>query len=466
MSARAMKRDALRDVVLKVGMAAAMLRMGGSFGAGVLALRAALVGLAMVSSAMINPGAMAQTVAITNGKVVIGGEAEILDNATLVFQGERITAVGTGIVPPADARVIDAAGKWVTTGIFAPASQVGLVEIEAESATDDSDGASEYFSTALTIADGFNPNASTIAATRIEGVTRAALTPSAGDVMFSGQGALVDHSGAGDSVLDPSAFMLVRFGAGGARQAGGSRAASWAYFRAALTDARGFPGRFFSHKEGDALDRADAGAFAPYARGLKPIVIEANRASDLRQVIALGADQPVLQLIILGGAEAHLVADGLADADIPVILDPLNALPASFDQVGARHDAAKILVDAGVTIAFYPDTSGLTHQVRLLPQHAGVAVAHGLGWAEAFNAITLNPAKIFGVGRDYGSLEIGKVADVVVWDGDPLEVMSAPDMVFIAGVEMPMVSRQTKLRDRYLALPDGGWTLPLAYTRP
>jgi imidazolonepropionase-like amidohydrolase len=143
------------------------------------------------------------------------------------------------------------------------------------------------------------------------------------------------------------------------------------------------------------------------------------------------------------------VAGELAAAKIPVILNPLDNLPESFDAVGATLENAARLQRAGVKIAFSLDDPE-PHNMRKVRQAAGIAVAHGLPWDEALAALTRNPAEILGVATGNGSLARGRPADLVLWSGDPLEVTTLADRVFIQGEAQPMRSRQTELRDRYL----------------
>ncbi|MEM1151511.1 MAG: amidohydrolase family protein, partial [Pseudomonadota bacterium] len=281
-----------------------------------------------------------------------------------------------------------------------------------------------------------------------------------GDI-FAGRGFVADTSSDHDSILDDNAFVLIRMGEAGAEAAGGSRPAAWARLRAALSDARTFPARFLAHNEGDALTRVDAQAFGEASRGQQLILIEAHRASDLRRIIAFSGEFPELSLAIVGGDEAWMVADELAEARIPVIVDPFQNLPASFEQLGATGENAKRLIEAGVITAF-AHLGDNTHQARLVLQSAGNAVANGVSHDDAMAAITVIPALIFGM-EDVGTIEPGAVADVVVWDGDPLEVMSAPTHIFIGGVPQSLESRQTRLRDRYLGLDSG--EVPFAYKR-
>ena len=179
-------------------------------------------------------------------------------------------------------------------------------------------------------------------------------------------------------------------------------------------------------------------------------LLESVKESDIRELIRFKRANPALKFVIHGGAEAWLVADELARAKIAVILDPLVNLPDRMERLAARADNAALLHRAGVTFAIAPGPGTVdAHQARLVLQLAGNAVANGLPWDAAFAAVSKAPADIFGVGAEIGTLAAGRTADVVIWDGDPLEVASAPTAVFIAGRDMPLVSRQTRLRDRY-----------------
>ncbi|MBL8530509.1 MAG: amidohydrolase family protein [Hyphomonadaceae bacterium] len=268
--------------------------------------------------------------------------------------------------------------------------------------------------------------------------------------MFGGSGGMYSLSGAGDSHCAPPAFMVAELGEAGATRTGGSRAAVWPAFEAALRDAREYPGRYRSGQGGAVLNEIDAAALQPFARGQGMFLVHAERAADIRQLIAFKRANPSLRFAIHGGAEAWQVAEDLARAGIPVIVDPLQNLPDRFERLASRSDNAALLHAAGVRIALAPSPGTVdAHQARLVLQLAGNAVAHGLTWDAAFAAVSRGPAEIFGVGDRLGRLERGYLADVVIWDGDPLNVTSAPAVVLIEGQEQPLVSRQTRLRDRY-----------------
>jgi imidazolonepropionase-like amidohydrolase len=415
--------------------------------------------LSAAAAATLTLGAGAQNIAITNAKVWTGTDAGTLENANIYISNGEISGLGVNFAPPSGTELIDAEGNWVTPGIFSAFSRTGIVEVGAEDSTNDTNAAGSPFSVALRAADGFNPAATPVDVTRIEGVTRIAVAPSTGGSMIAGQGFLADTSGDADSISDDRAFVFIDLGEGGAGLAGGSRSAAWAALRGAFADARGYPARFMAHNEGDTLTRADAQAFGRAVRGQQLILISAHRASDLRLVMDLKQENPNLNLAIVGADEGWIVADELAAANIPVIVDPFQNLPASFSQLGATSKNAERLIAAGVPTAFsYLGDNG--HQARLVLQSAGNAAANGVGFDDAMAAMTTVPAAIFGVDNS-GTIERGSTADLVIWDGDPLEITSAPVAVFIDGEVQSLESRQTKLRDRYLELDES--EKPLAY---
>ena len=402
--------------------------------------------------------AAAQTIVVGNGRVVTNTSAGVIENGVVVIRDGEIVAVGgQGEFTDTEAvTTIDANGGWITPGLFHPHTQLGLVEVGLEGSTRDNAADDSPFTAALDVADGFNPSGNHIDEARSEGVTRFAVHPSTGSAIIAGRGALADSSGEPDSLFATRRFMLVDLSSSGASTAGGARTAAWAFLRSAIEDARFYPGRFMAHHEGDAIDRYDAAAMVGVVRGEIPLVMIMDRASDIRRALAFAEDYPSIRIIIAGAAEAHLVADALAAASVPVIYDPMRNLPDSFDTLASTNEGAAILHAAGVQTAFTTMGSDLYWNPRLLPQHAGIAVAHGANWSDAFRSITLTPAEIFGVGDRYGALAAGYAADVVVWDGDPLEVMSAPTAVVIDGEVQDLSTRQTRLRDRYATLAREG----------
>ena len=410
--------------------------------------RAALLTSAAVLSAL--PAMAADSFAIINTKVVTNTQAGIIDGATVIVQDGKIQAIGktdtSDAAPKANGTtILDGSEMWVTPGIFSSFSQTGMVEVSQESATNDTGADDAISSAALRAADGFNPNSTVVSATRAEGITHGVIAPDPGKSLLGGIGALVDMTGNMDSVDNDSAFAYAALGSYGARKSGGSRSASMSKLRSALKDASR---RYGSPDDGDSVSRMDAAALAPVATGRMPLMVAADRASDIKAAMDLKTEFPKLKLIIIGGAEAWMVTDAIKAAGAKVLIDPTESLPASFDQLGTRLDNAQRLQAAGVDYAFIARTADFSHNARLLPQHAGNAVANGLPWDSAFKAITLSPARMFGR-PELGSLSVGQTANLVVWDGDPLEVMSAPTRVVIEGERQSLESRQSKLASRY-----------------
>lgn len=361
----------------------------------------------------------------------------------MLVRDGRIAAVGTDLNTDGLA-VIEARNRPLTPGFFGGLTAIGLMEVPAEQATDDatiSFGApawQQQWRPELDVTLAFNPRSTLLPVTRMEGLTWAMLGPSS-DAIISGQGAAVTLDGRYDATLEGSRSLFVRWDAGASGNAG-SRAALYMLFQQAIREARAttVPG------EGALLHAAGREALIPYLAGGRT-VFYVERAADIRQLIAF-ATRNGMRPVIAGGAEAWIVADELARANVPVILNPLDNLPSSFDQIGAKLDNAARLQRAGVRIAF---SSGDVHNARKIRQLAGNAVAHGLPWDEALAAVTATPAEIFGLGAKRGRIAVGQAADLVLWDGDPLEVTSLADQVWIGGREVEMRSRQTQLRDRY-----------------
>jgi imidazolonepropionase-like amidohydrolase len=181
----------------------------------------------------------------------------------------------------------------------------------------------------------------------------------------------------------------------------------------------------------------------------RPLVMKVDRASDIRQVLAFAKREQLPNVVITGGAEGWRVAPELAAAKVTVVVDPLANLPQNFDAVGATLENAARLHAAGVEVAFML-ANAEPFYVRKLREAAGVAVAYGLPWDAALAAITRVPAEAFGVADRVGVLETGRPADLVLWSGDPLEVTTWAEKVWIGGRAQPERSRQTELRDRYL----------------
>jgi imidazolonepropionase-like amidohydrolase len=398
------------------------------------------------------PGiATAGTIAITNAEIHTLGRGGVIAHGTLLIRDQRIEAIGANLALPPGAQVIDAGGKPVTPGLFAAYTSLGLKEIDGVEESDDSAAKKPRYSAALDVADAFNPRSTLIPVNRIEGLTRAATAPASADggSLISGQGAVISLGSLSQWLVKPKAAMYAQLGETGASLSGGSRTTAWAALREAFDDVRRAGAPRVNPEHPSQLTEEDIEALRPVLAGEEPLVLYLNRASDILAALKF-ADDNGIKLIVRGGAEAWLVAQPLAEHQVPVILDPRLDLPQHFESLAARADAATLLQKAGVLLAFALDDDFATHNARNVRQLAGNAAAQGMDHEAALAAITLNPARIYGVDNTLGSLEAGKIADVVLWDGDPLETTSFPRAVFIEGREVPAISRQTELRDRYL----------------
>ena len=402
--------------------------------------------------------AAAATTAITGGKVHTVGPQGTIENATILIVDGRIEAVGDDVEVPAGAETIDAAGKIITPGLFSPFGQLGLVEVGMSAGPSDYAQRGSQFTAGFDVADAYNPRSSLIAINRIEGVTRAVVAPMPGYPNESGAGHVLAGLAAivnlgDDNALDRRAVaMVVALGEYGAALSGGTRTAAWLTLRNALDEALDYREHKSDFERGMRRDYVhsmnDLEALQGVINGNTPMIVGVDRASDIEVLIELVNEYGVTA-IISGGAEAWMLASELATAGIAVIAGPSANLPGNFDRINARLGSASILIDAGVKVAI-ADADAQTHNARNLTQSAGNAVALGLDWDAALRAITLSPAEIYGMAATTGSIEPGKAADIVIWPGDPLELTNYPEQVFINGEAMPMVSRQTLLRDRYL----------------
>lgn len=429
--------------------------------------------VAGILAALLATPLAAQTVAITNAKLVIGDGSAPIERGTVVIVDGRVASAGAGAAVPAGAKVIDAEGKWVSPGLVAGFTRLGIIEVDGVSQTDDSSANKSDFSAALDVAPAVNPKATPIAINRAEGITRAVVAPETGKTIFAGQGAVIDLGADADAVMRPRAFQFVEFGEDAARTAGGSRPAAYAMFRDALLEARAFgrnPVQTGGMITDGMLTKLDAAALAPMVEGRVPMLVHVERASDILAMLDLKREFPALKIVLVGASEAWMVAPQIAAAKVPVLASALADLPASFEALAATQSNIGRLQAAGVVVGIGMINDDEARQARLIKQYAGNLVAltrvpgaSGLDWGQAFAAISSRPAEALGMDGEIGSLRPGRRGDVVIWDGDPLELSSAPLMVMVDGVEQPLANRQTKLRDRYMSPTEGA--LPKAYER-
>jgi imidazolonepropionase-like amidohydrolase len=450
--------------------------------------------------------ALAQTYAITGGTVALGDGSDPIEGGTVVVRNGRIVAAGRGVAVPAGAQAIDATGKWVTPGIVAGFSRVGLAEVDAVGGSNDVSASNSPFSAAIDVAPAINPRAAAISISRASGVTRAVVAPGSSRSIFAGQGAVIDLGADMNPITRARAFQFVEFGEAGSERAGGSRAAGFVLFRNALREARdisrfspGISGGGGGQREPRASDqrdlpleevptpntnpllgsnvnrpqdvlltRFDAAALVPVLTGRQLLLVHVERGSDILQVLGLKREFPNLRLVLVGATEGWTVADQIRASGVSVIANALVDLPASFEQLAATQSNFGRMRAAGISVAMGTINEDETRQVRVSRQNAGNLVAltkvpgaTGLSWGEALASITSRPAEVLGLGGEIGSLRPGRRADVVIWDGDPLETTSIPQFVMIDGVQQPLDNRQTKLRDRYRTVTEGN--LPNAY---
>jgi hypothetical protein len=382
----------------------------------------------------------------------------------------------------------------VTPGVVAGFSRIGLLEVDAVDATNDTQAATSPFSAAIDVAPAINPQASSIAISRAAGVTRAVVSPSTARSIFAGQGAVIDLGGDMNPITRARAFQYIELGEEGAAEAGGSRASAHVLLRNALREARDLrlpvgargPARTPStappedlsenpyilsgtqRSDDVLLTRFDAAALVPVLQGRQLLLVHAERASDILQVLALKQEFTNLRIVLVGATEGWRVAQQIAAANVPVIANALVDLPASFEQLSATQSNIGRMRAAGVNVAIGMINDDEARQVRLSTQYAGNLVAigrvpghTGLTWSQAFAAISSGPAEALGLGGEIGSLRPGRRGDVVIWDGDPLELATGVDAVWIDGVAQSLENRQTRLRDRYRRPQEGA--LPHAY---
>lgn len=416
-------------------------------------IRPLLGALALILSSQ----AAAETVAIVDARLITMGPAGEVARGTVLIRDGRIVAAGPGVAVPAGTRVIDGKGGVVTPGFIQADSSLGAVEVSQVPTSADRATHSAGISAGFDISYGLNPDSILLPVSRLAGITHAVTTPLYDDrrgreLQFSGQAAVIDLAQQPDMVTRPRVAMVLEMGEGGAERAGGARGSAIVQLKATLADVRHFARNRAAYDRGagrpQPLSRIDLEALVPVVEGKMPVIVKVDRASDIVEMLGVAREEG-LRIILDGAAEGWRVAPQIAAAGVPVIVDPLANLPRSFSELGATEENAARLDAAGVTVIIKTG-SGVAHRARELRYGAGNAVAWGLPYAAAVAAITINPARVFGVANRIGSLDAGKEADLVLWNGDPLEPLSQPQAVFVKGIQMPLTARPLDLRDRYM----------------
>jgi imidazolonepropionase-like amidohydrolase len=400
-----------------------------------------------------------EIVAITGGTIYPVSGPKI-ENGTIVLSDGVITAIGANVAIPANARRIDATGKWITPGLVATATSLGVTEIGAVRDTrDGSARGKDNIAAAFRVWDAFNPQSVSLPVARQDGgITTVGVMPSGG--MVAGLGAVFDlRDGAtAEGMLRKAPVAMVATLDNAASANTGSRAEALARLRTLLRDAMQFDLNRLRYDAGSMRElsatRADLDAMQLVLKGTIPLVINVDRASEILNVIALGREFRI-RVVINGGAEAWSVASQLAAARVPVLTGAMNNIPESFAALGQRQENLGLLRAAGVQVAIVGNGAGGEDgfNVRNLRYEAGSAVAYGMSWDDALRAITLAPAEILGVSDRVGSLAVGKVANVVIWSGDPFEYSTQPERVFVGGKDTRVMTRQEQLTQRYRQLP-------------
>jgi hypothetical protein len=418
--------------------------------------------LALIATLLAASGiASAQDFVIRNATVHTATARGTLHNVDVLVKNGRIAAVGNSLAA-GDAQVVDAQGKPLTPTLFGGISDIGVEEVSGESATVDetlalgANAADMRVRPEFDVTLAYNPDSVLVPVARVEGIgwTMLSAGTRAGGSLIGGQGGVVRLDGSLDAI-GPRA-LFVTLGGDGADLSGSSRAAQWMLLDQLIDEAHG---RISPDSRFALLTPAGRARLAKYFGGGGRVLARIQRASDILRLLRW-SKQRNIRIALVGATEGWKVAPQIAAAGVPVFVDALADLPANFDEVGATLENAARLNAAGVQVSFYLDDMG-SHNARKVRQLAGNAVANGMPWEAAFAGLTSVPANTLGVGNDLGTtISIGQRADLVLWSGDPLDVANVAQQVWMDGRAIPMRSRQTELRDRYL---HGDTGLPRSY---
>jgi len=399
--------------------------------------------------------ALAQPPILIEGATVHTVSAGVLSPGWVLIgpDGHIARVSASPIEPPAGAERIDGRGSVLTPGLVAVQSALGMVDIWAVRESNAAAVDNISINAAFRAADAFNPRSVALAVSRAEGLTSALIVPSSGVV--PGQSAWIDLAGPAGTwgaIVGGPVSLHIAAGDAGGQGAGGSRGALMLQLRRLFDDVRFLQNnpRAFDENRSRALAaaRIDLLAIGEFLDGKRPVVFVADRASDIEAVLTFAAEQK-LRPIIAGGVEAWMIKERLAALKVPVIVNPLANLPGTFSQLGAREDNAAILTAAGVPVLL---STFDTHNARTLRQFAGNAVRAGMDHDAALRAVPLAPAEAFGQAARSGSIEVGKVAHLVLWSGDPFELETRVKQVWIGGASVSLDNRQTALRRRTMTL--------------
>jgi imidazolonepropionase-like amidohydrolase len=433
--------------------------------------------LLLLLLAPLSTQAQTNPIALKNAKLLTITHG-VIENGSVVMQNGKITAVGaaSSVNIPPDAKIIDATGMTIYPGLIDSETSLGLTEISAENMTNDMIELSDEIMPHMHTADAFHAESALIPVARLNGITNAIVAPGGADTL-PGQDSFIQLAGnnATEMLLIRDNAMPLNFtgderrnkGAFEKRKFPSTRMGLAAQLRQAFIDAQDYKAKWgeYDRKKSDAGQNQNQNnnnkdkksdpvppkrdlkleALIPYLEGKKTIVLAAQSPSDLQTAVSL-ANEFHLKFVLNHIAHSQPVLDYVASLKVPVIVGPIYEAPKEDERYDAVYSLPAQLYKRGVKILF---ASYSAHNVRNLPDAAGFATAFGLPYDEALKAITINPAEVWGVADQLGSLDLGKTANIVVANGDPLDVKTDVKQVFIQGHEVPMTSRQTQLRDEY-----------------
>jgi len=400
----------------------------------------------------------AKSMAITNATVYTVASQGVLEQATVVIDEGKIMAVYSADEIPSKLdtdETLDAKGRILTPGFIGSMNSLGLVEVNAVART--RDGIDEKADITFDASLAFNPKSTLIPYTRKGGITSNIVAPTGGEGVFAGQSFAVNLSGEFSSVIAKQNAVLIYLGS----ESKGSRAQKLQLLSNKLADAQ----KALTKKSEQKKNNKEKEAKEPKRNelvinellaGEKPLLAYADRATDLLALLALKKEYAI-DLVLVGASDAVLVANEIANANVPIILSAIDNLPSSFDSLHGSLTNAAILAKVGVKLIIM--TEGESHNINRLRFDAGIAVANGLSRTDAYSALTANVADVFKLNS--GRVAVGKNADLVLWSADPFEISSKVDLMWINGKQVSTKSRQDALRDRYTKKTN----MPKAYSK-
>ena len=398
---------------------------------------------------LFNQTAYANEVLITNAKIY-DGQSDNPYFGNILIKNGKILSISDDISNAE--RIIDADGRIVTPGFIASDTEIGVIEIGSLSVT--RDDSPKIYNIGFSIFDAFNPNSTLIPWNRANGITSALSLPKNSLSPIGGLGSFFDLNSDLNISGKKDIAMIGKVGGSSSK----SRAETFALMEDILDLAFSIDSKVIksdteiisfmndmplvNHLN---LKVRDIKALYKLANNRLPLIIESNRASDILKLIKLKKKYN-LNLIIMGAQEATLVSTQIAESRIPLIIDPMNNIPNSFDELASNINASARLEQAGISLMF---NAPRDHNYHLIRQGAGVAVANGMSYGGAIKALTSNFSKAFGISSK-GVLKKGASADLIIWSSDPLEPSSMPEKVFINGVDSSLMTRSLRLQERYI----------------